>query len=228
VPAKSRGRRPTAGAVASGARINSGEPGNALWRRVAPSTCHRGAKTVAVVRGSSLRRDQAQRGAHDEARAARYRRPSMPVRWRAAPASSPARPARRSAARFPKAHLSGGATPTSRNNPATKLRAQADKPGEPGEALHREPLNAGDVLLDVPRRGPAGNAAHPSRISPAYGARMRPAKVSATTDPADTRSTTGCSPIGSAGKSPRIVPSHDNNDFLNCRIPPPHGFRIIW
>jgi hypothetical protein len=35
---------------------------------------------------------------------------------------------------------------------------------------------------------------------------MRPAKVSATTGPADIRSTTGCSPVGSAGKSPRFLP----------------------
>jgi hypothetical protein len=37
--------------------------------------------------------------------------------------------------------------------------------------------------------------------------------------PADTRSTTGCSPIGSAGKSPRFVlMPHDSNEFQNHRI----------
>src|SRR5271156_5389146 len=56
---------------------------------------------------------------------------------------------------------------------------------------------------------------------------MRPAKVSATTGPAGTRSTTGCSPVGSAGKSPRFLPiPHDNNDLRNRRIPRTQGFRI--
>src|SRR5271170_6872006 len=57
---------------------------------------------------------------------------------------------------------------------------------------------------------------------------MRPAKVSATTGPADIRSTTGCSPVGSAGKPPRFLPiPHDNNDLRNRRIPRTQGFRII-
>jgi hypothetical protein len=45
------------------------------------------------------------------------------------------------------------------------------------------------------------------------------AKVSATTGPANTRSTTGCSPIGSAGNSPLFLPiPHDSNDLPNRRI----------
>src|SRR5580700_3417921 len=58
---------------------------------------------------------------------------------------------------------------------------------------------------------------------------MRPAKVSATTGPADTRSTTGCSPVGSAGKSPRFLSiPHDNNDLRNHRIPQTQGFRVKY
>src|SRR6516162_36819 len=48
---------------------------------------------------------------------------------------------------------------------------------------------------------------------------MRPAKVSATTASADSCSTIGCSPIGSAKKSLRFVLiPHDNNDRPNRRI----------
>src|SRR5215831_13739428 len=49
---------------------------------------------------------------------------------------------------------------------------------------------------------------------------MRPEKVSATTGPADLDSTTGCSPIGSPGKSPRFVPiPHGNKGLRNRRMP---------
>src|SRR6516164_8087557 len=47
---------------------------------------------------------------------------------------------------------------------------------------------------------------------------MRPAKVSATTGPADIRSITGCSSAGSGGKSPRFLPiPHDISDLPNRR-----------
>jgi hypothetical protein len=56
---------------------------------------------------------------------------------------------------------------------------------------------------------------------------MRPAKVSATTGPADIRSITGCSPAGSGGKSPRFLPiPHDISDLPNRRRPPAPGFRL--
>jgi len=51
--------------------------------------------------------------------------------------------------------------------------------------------------------------------------------VSATTASPDTRSTTGCSPKGSAGKFFRIVLiPHDANDFPSHRKPSIYGFRI--
>jgi hypothetical protein len=57
---------------------------------------------------------------------------------------------------------------------------------------------------------------------------MRPAKVSATTGPADIRSITGCSPAGSGGKFPRFLPiPHDISDLPNRRRPPAPGFRFI-
>src|SRR5215831_17433777 len=57
---------------------------------------------------------------------------------------------------------------------------------------------------------------------------MRPAKVSATTGPADIRSITGCSPAGNGGKSPRFLPiPHDISDLPNRRRPPAPGFRFI-
>src|SRR6516225_2773506 len=57
---------------------------------------------------------------------------------------------------------------------------------------------------------------------------MRPAKVSATTGPADIRSITGCSPAGSGGKSPRFLPiPHDISDLPNRRRSPAPGFRFI-
>src|SRR4249919_3273995 len=74
------------------------------------------------------------------------------------------------------------------------------------------------------------NGSCPSGVTvapPSHSTWMRPAKVSVTTGPADTRSTTGCSPVRSPGKSPRflLIP-HDNSDLPNRRNPPTHGFRI--
>src|SRR6516162_6973635 len=57
---------------------------------------------------------------------------------------------------------------------------------------------------------------------------MRPEKVSATTGPAHLDSTTGCSPIGSPGKSPRFVPiPHGNKGLRNRRMPRTQVSRII-
>src|ERR1700731_3294201 len=74
------------------------------------------------------------------------------------------------------------------------------------------------------------NGSCPSGVTvapPSHSTWMRPAKVSVTTGPADTRSTTGCSPVRSPGKSPRflLIP-HDNSDLPNRRNPPTHGFRF--
>src|SRR6516164_33697 len=67
------------------------------------------------------------------------------------------------------------------------------------------------------------NGSWPSGVTvavPSHSTWMRPEKVSATTGPADLDSTTGCSPIGSAGKSPRFVPiPHGNKDVRNRRMP---------
>src|SRR6516164_9995320 len=67
------------------------------------------------------------------------------------------------------------------------------------------------------------NGSWPSGVTvavPSHSTWMRPEKVSATTGPADLDSTTGCSPIGSAGKSPRFVPiPHGNKGLRNRRMP---------
>src|SRR6266852_4139964 len=74
------------------------------------------------------------------------------------------------------------------------------------------------------------NGSCPSGVTSAplsHSTWMRPAKVSATTGPADTLSTTGCSPIGSPGIPQRFVPiPYDNNDLLNRCIPFTQGFRF--
>src|SRR5580704_16850620 len=75
------------------------------------------------------------------------------------------------------------------------------------------------------------NGSWPSGVTVAllsHSTWMRPAKVSATTGPADIRSITGCSPVGSPGKSPRFLTiPHDNSDLLTDRISPTQGFRLI-
>src|SRR5580704_8928089 len=74
------------------------------------------------------------------------------------------------------------------------------------------------------------NGSWPSGVTVAllsHSTWMRPAKVSATTGPADIRSITGCSPVGSPGKSPRFLTiPHDNSDLLTDRISPTQGFRL--
>src|SRR5216683_1145317 len=75
------------------------------------------------------------------------------------------------------------------------------------------------------------NGSWPSGVTVAllsHSTWMRPAKVSATTGPADIRSITGCSPVGSPGKSPRFLTiPHDNSDLPNPRTSPTQGFRIM-
>src|SRR6516165_10090681 len=75
------------------------------------------------------------------------------------------------------------------------------------------------------------NGSWPSGVTVAvlsHSTWMRPEKVSATTGPADPNSTSGCSPIGSPGKSPRFVPiPHDNKGLRNRRMPRTQVSRII-
>src|SRR6516162_6994945 len=67
------------------------------------------------------------------------------------------------------------------------------------------------------------NGSWPSGVTVAvlsHSTWMRPEKVSATTGPADLDSTSGCSPIGSPGKSPRFVPiPHGNKGLRSRRMP---------
>jgi hypothetical protein len=71
------------------------------------------------------------------------------------------------------------------------------------------------------------NGSWPSGVTvalPSHSTWMRPAKVSATTGPTDTRSTTGCSPVGSLRKSSRFLPiPHDNKDFASSSDPANSG-----
>src|SRR6516162_4085709 len=75
------------------------------------------------------------------------------------------------------------------------------------------------------------NGSWPSGVTVAvlsHSTWMRREKVSATTGPADLDSTTGCSPIGSPGKSPRFVPiPHGNKGLRNRRMPRTQVSRLM-
>jgi hypothetical protein len=140
------------------------------WPMAEATTTGRGVRLQPVNLPSLVNSDSAHRGPRHEVGGASIIPPDATG---SAAIKGPPRSARRpmrETRRAPRRAVAPGLLPVARSaarpfDAGTVASGAGTKPGEPGEALHREPLDGADVPLDLPRccaRSDAGDVSRPS------------------------------------------------------------------